>query len=307
MSTAMVFPGMAPIRFADIGKFLILNPVARDLVAEADDRLGYSLLNRMRENDSAYSEYAQVGFFVSCVALARWAERELGVEPTVATGPSFGEKPLTAYVDALPFADAVWLTAGMARCLEEYFATEHTDVVTHSFVRVPRETVAEALAGLSDWSEISCYVDHDFHMVSLRERHLEWLERTVRAAGGLPLYTMRPPMHCAAFEPLRRKAEDEVLGGLTFADPRMPVVADQDGTVVTTGAGIRAMLLDSIVEPLRWPEVVATLRRLEVERVCVSGPDSLFGRVALTRNTFEVLAVNPTTAMRPRQRAALTS
>jgi [acyl-carrier-protein] S-malonyltransferase len=306
MSTAMVFPGMAPVRFADIGKFLILDPVARELVAEADDRLGYSLLNRMREDDADYTEYAQVGFFVACVALARWAERELGVEPTVVTGPSFGEKPLAAYVGSLSFADAVSLTAGMARCLVEYFAREHRDVVTHSFVRVPRETLDDALAGLDDWSEISCYVDHDFHMVSLRETHLDWLQRTVRAAGGLSLYTMRPPMHCAAFAPLRRKAEEEVIGPLTFAAPRLPVVSDQDGSLITTGEGVRTMLLDSIVAPLRWPAVVETLRGQGVERVCVAGPDSLFGRVALTRNTFEVLAANPTLAMR-RPRVAVTS
>lgn len=305
--TALVFPGMAPLRFADVGKFLVLDPFARDLLARADARLGYPLLTRFREDDSAYSEYAQVAFFVSCVALARWAREELGVEPAMATGPSFGEKPLAAHVGALPFDDAVWLTARIARLLAEYFATEHHDVVTHSFVRVPGDRLAEALADLDDWWEISCHVDHDFHMVSLRERHLEWLERVIRANGGLSLYTMRPPMHCAAFGPLRRRAEDEVFGGLTFADPAIPVVADQDGSLVTTGEGMRTMLLDSFVEPMRWPSVVATLRRHGIGRVCVAGPDSLFGRVALTRNTFEVLAVDPALTMRPRQRAAVTS
>lgn len=304
--TAFVFPGMSPTRFADVGRFMLVNPIARRLTAQASERLGYPLADRFRDADGDYSEYAQVGFLVNCLALAYWAQEELGAEPDVCAGPSFGEKPLAAFVGALPFAEAVWLTAALARLMEDYFATEHQDVVTHSFVRTPGERLDELLAelaGRGEWHEISCHIDHDFFMVSLRERNLDWLERGIRSLGGLSLYTMRPPMHAAAFEPLRRRAEDEVLGGLTFADPVLPVVADQDGRVVRTGDGIRTMLLDAFVRPLRWPDVVATLRGLGVGKVCVCGPDSLFGRVPVTTSAFEVLAVNPRSALQPRPRA----
>jgi malonyl CoA-acyl carrier protein transacylase len=304
--TAVVFPGMGPTRFAEVGKFLLISPVARQLVA-ADARLGYSLMDRFRADEGDYSEYAQVGFFVACLALARWAEDELGVRPDVCVGPSFGEKPATVYAGSLSFADAVWLTARLARCLEEYFATERQDVVTHSFVRVPGDGLREVLAELSargEWHDISCYVDHDFHMVSLREKNLAWLEAKVRRLGGLPLYTMRPPMHSAAFDSLRRKAQEEVIGGLSFADPTLPVVADQDGTVLTSADGIRAMMLDSFTWPLRWPDVVATLRGLGVGTVCVAGPDSLFGRVGVTTGNFEVVAVDHRRALRLRRRDA---
>ncbi|WP_240506376.1 ACP S-malonyltransferase [Thermoactinospora rubra] len=302
-ATAVVFPGMGPIRFADVGRFLVVNPVARKLVAEADARLGYPLLERLRSSEGDYTEYAQVAFFVSCVALARWADEEYGEAPAYATGPSFGEKPLAAYVGALSFSDGVWMTSRLARCLEEYFASEHQDVVTHSFVRVPRERVVEMLAELP-WSEISCYIDRDFHMVTLRERHLDRLTRQIRANGGLSLYTMRPPMHASAFGALRRKAEDEVIGKLTFAEPALPVIADQDGAVLRTGEEIREMLLKSFVQPLRWPDVVGALKRLDVGAVRVCGPDSLFGRVAVTRQAFEVVAVNPRTALQPRAQRA---
>jgi len=308
--TAMVFPGMSPARFADVGKFMLVNPFARKLVAEADARLGYSLVDRFREADEDYSEYAQVGFMVNCLALAQWAEHELGVKPDVCAGPSFGEKPASVYVGSLSFSDGVWMTANLARCMDEFFATEHRDVVTHSFVRTSREKLDEILAELSDlgeWHDISCYIDHDFHMVSLREHNLDWLKRKIRGAGGMSLYTMRPPMHSNAFDALRHKAEEEVFSRLSFADPGIPVVADQDGTVVRTGAGIRKMLQESFVRPLRWPDVVASLKGLGVGTMCVSGPDSLFGRVACTTGNFEVLAVNPRLALQPRRRGAVLS
>lgn len=305
--TAVVFPGMSPVQFSDLGRFLLINPAARRLVAAADRRLGYRLTDSFRDAGGDYSEYAQVSFMVSCLALAEWAQTELGVEAEACAGPSFGEKPLAAYVGALPFEDAVWMTARLARCMEEYFATEHRDVVTHSFVRVPAERRDEILAELAErgeWFDVSCHVDREFHMVSLREGNLDWLQTRIRAVGGLPLYTMRPPLHSAAFGSLRRKAEDEVLGALEFADPRLPVVADQDGAVLTTGAEVRTMLLDSIVRPLRWPQTIAGLAGLGIGRVCVCGVDTLFGRVACTTETFEVLAADPRLALMPRRRSA---
>lgn len=305
--TAIVFPGMSPSRFSDVGKFMLINPFARKLIAEADKRLGYSLVDSFREAEGDYSEYAQVGFMVNCLALAQWAEQELGIDPDYCTGPSFGGKPTSVYAGSLPLADAVWMTANLARGMEEFFATEYQDVVTHSFIRTPEQRLAEVLAELGDlgeWHDISCYVDHDFYMVSLRERNLDWLKQKIRSIGGLSLYTMRPPMHSRAFEALRRKAEDEVIGKLTFTDPLLPVVADQDGTLLRTGDEIRTMLLDCIVKPLRWPDVVMTLEREGVGKVCVAGPDSLFGRVRCTTSRFEVVSVNPRLALQPRRRGA---
>jgi [acyl-carrier-protein] S-malonyltransferase len=307
MTTAMVFPGMGPTRFADLGKFLLVNPHARKLVAAAEDRLGYPLLDHLRDGGDDYSEYAQVAFMISCLAMADWARDELGVRPEYCTGPSFGQKSLTAFAGCLPVTDAIWMTARLARCMAEFFATEYRDVVTLSFVRTPPEALREILADLEqrgEWYEISCYIDRDFYMLSLRERNVDGLQQGIRRLGGLPLYTMRPPLHSAAFGALRRRAEEEVLGDLSFADPMLPVVADHDGALVYTGDGIRTMLLDSIVRQMRWPDVVATLKGLSVQTVCVSGPDSLFGRVACTTSNFEVIAASPRLAMQPRRRGS---
>ncbi|GGS59429.1 malonyl CoA-acyl carrier protein transacylase [Planobispora rosea] len=305
--TALVFPGMGPASFAEVGKFMVINPFARKLVAAADRRLGYSLVDRFAAAEGHYSEYAQVAFMVNCVALAQWAERALEVEPVAATGVSFGAKPAVAHVGALGLEDAVWMTAELARLQEDYFATEFRDLVTHSFVRAPAERLAEVLAELEDrgeWHEISCRVDSDFVMLTLRESNLDWLERRLRSIGALSLYTMRPPLHCTVFGALRERAEEEVIGRLRFADPAVPLLADQDGRRVTTAEGVRTLLLDGFDHAVRWPAVVSALRDMGVTRVCVAGQDTLFGRVPVTRNAFEVVPATPYTATRPRPRRA---
>lgn len=199
---ALVFPGMSPTRFQESAKFMLVNPVARRLVAEADRALGYSLVDRYRETEGDYSEYAQVAFLVNCLALATWAQDRFDPEPALCVGPSFGGKTAAAHTGVLDFADAVRLTAGWARLLESWFAENHRDVVTHSFTRVPRPELDRVLAELDElgeWYEISCHVDEDFYMVPLRATVLEWLGKRLRSVGGLPLYTMRLPMHASVF------------------------------------------------------------------------------------------------------------
>jgi [acyl-carrier-protein] S-malonyltransferase len=302
---AFVFPGMGPSRFADVAKFMVINPYARNLVAAADKRLGYSLIERFRTAEGDYSEYAQVAFLVNSVALAQWAEEALEVEPDVCVGPSFGGKAAAVHSGALDFSDAVWMTAQLARCMDEYFAVEHTDVVTHSFVRCPVEelrAIQSELDAEGEWHEVACYIDDDFYMMSLREGRLDWLQQRLRAVGGMPLYTMRPPMHSRVFEGLRRKVDDEVLSQLEFRDPELPVVADQDGALLVSAEGVRTMLLDGFTRAVRWPAVVEALKGLDVRTLYVAGQDGLFGRVRRTTANFRVVRVNAGMAMQPRRR-----
>ncbi|MET9854943.1 ACP S-malonyltransferase [Streptomyces sp. NPDC006450] len=301
---AIAFPGMGPSPFSESAKFMLINPIARKMAAAADEVLGYSLVDRYRESEGDYSEAAQVAFLVNCLALAAWAQETLGARPSVCAGASFGGKAAAVHTGSLDFADAVWMTAEMARREDEYFAREYRDAVTHSFARTPGDRLDEILAELAErgaWHEISCHIDEDFFMLSLDGAEVEGLDARLRAVGGLPLYSMKPPMHCAAFGELRERIEREVVAELTFRTPEMPLIADQDGRVVDSGEGVRRMILDGYTLPVRWPEVVSGLRGQGVSRLFMCGPDRLFGRVAVTTRNFEVVQVDPRTAMAPRR------
>ncbi|MER6597077.1 ACP S-malonyltransferase [Streptomyces parvus] len=301
--TAIVFPGMGPQDFAVSGKFLLIDPVASRLLAEASDTVGYDVFARYRDSASDYSEEAQIAFLVVCLALARRAETTQGLSPRLCAGPSFGGKGAAVYSGALSFTDAVRLTSQLARYEAAFFAEECPGIVTHSFARTPRavlDAIGAELTAAGEWHEISCHIDDDFFMLSLREERLEWLQKMLRAEGGMPLYTMNPPMHASLFAPLRDRVEAELFADLSFADPRIPVVADQDGSVVTTADGVRTMLLDGFVRPVSWPAVVDTLLRSGVRDLCVAGPDSLFSRVPRTTRNFTVDQIGPQSVLRPR-------
>jgi [acyl-carrier-protein] S-malonyltransferase len=296
MSTGIIFPGMGPWGYGDLGKFMAANPHARRLRRTADAVLGYPLMDAYRTAKSDYSECSQIAFLISCLALIEQARDTLDSQPVACTGPSFGSKVAIAYSGVLPIEDAILLALRLARCEEEYFAVEHEDVVTQSIARTPGpmlEQILDSMAQRDEWYDISCRIDDDFYMVSMRQPSLELFLKEVRAAGGLPLYAMRPPMHSSVFGPLRRKAEDEVIGDFPFSDPCLPIISDQDGAAVTTADGVREMLLDSFVRPVHWPRVVNSMRELDITKVYVAGPDGLFGRVRCTTRHFAVVPIKP--------------
>ncbi|RLV10401.1 ACP S-malonyltransferase [Streptomyces griseocarneus] len=303
-TTALVFPGMGPSSFSEVGKFLVLDPYARKRLAEADEALGYSVFDRLRDSEDDYSEATQIAFLVNSMASADRAVEELGIDPDIVVGPSFGQKAATAFVGSLPFPELVRLTAEMARHEIAYFTEEYQDAVTHTFFRTPQDKLDELLAEFDErgeWYDYSGYLDEGFCMLSLREKELEGLKQRVSGIGGYSMYTMVPAVHAPAFKELRRRVEEDVLPKYELADPRLPVVTDQDGTVIRTADELRTMLLDTFDRPIHWPKVVATLKEAGVAKVCISGPDNLFHRLECTKSSFEVVTVGP--GKRTRDRA----
>jgi [acyl-carrier-protein] S-malonyltransferase len=301
---ALVFPGMTPSGYGDLAKFMMVSPRARRLREIADGVLDYPLMDEYRKAGEGYSEFSQVAFLISCFALAEWAQEELGIEPDLCAGASFGEKVAMAFAGSLTFSDTVRLTVQLARCEEEYFRLEYQDVVTQSVGRIAAPSLREILADLAardEWCDISCFIDDDFFMVSMREQSLKFFNGAVRAAGGIPLRVMRPPMHSAAFGALRQRVADKVLPDFRFADPRLPIVSDQDGSVVDTADGVRSLLLNSIVRPVNWPDTLRSMRERGIAKIYIAGPDALFGRVRCATGNFDVVTVNQRMALRPKR------
>jgi [acyl-carrier-protein] S-malonyltransferase len=300
---AVVFPGMAETTFGRLGRFMVLDPFVRAMVAEADEALGWSVLGEFRRERPGHGVAAQLAFMIHSLALVRRAERELGLYPDLCAGPSFGHRALLPFTGALDFPDSVRLAADLAHCERDYFAEQPETLVTHCFVRVPDAALHRLVADRSErgeWMEISARLDPGCYLVSMREAVLDETIAAIRGLGGYSLRTMRPAVHARRFGPLRERAA-AILDRYHLADPMIPVIADHDGRLVTAAADLRAMLLDGFDRPLDWPATVRGLRARGVGKVWVTGADELFHRLRCTRQTFDVTAVSPDTvsSLRP--------
>jgi [acyl-carrier-protein] S-malonyltransferase len=301
----MVFPALGPVRRNELGKFLMISPFAHERMAVAQEVLGYHLADALLEGDDDYSEAVQLAFFVACLSLADLAEQRHGVAPEYCAGPSFGERTALVYTGALTYPEGLRLVELIARIEHEYFAVEHTGIVTHSFVRVSPEQLKGLLSGLEaqgEWYDVSGYLDQDFSMVSLHERALPAFKAAISACGGYSMSTMRPPAHAGVFGELRERIAREIDARFVLRPPRIPVVSYQDGVLLDDPAALRSALLDGFVKPIRWLDTVRSLQGLGVEELCFAGPDSMFHRLRSTVDSFEVDLVDVRRVLRPPRR-----
>jgi [acyl-carrier-protein] S-malonyltransferase len=293
----VVFPGLAPSNFTSVGHYMTRDPSAMRWLARAADILGFSLVARLRTGGPESAVHEQLAFLVNCLALADWAVRELGMRADVCVPGSFGQLAAACFVGSLSYEQTLDLTLRSAKAEQEYFFT-HPGLATQFFCSVTTPNLERLLEDHREGGgrhEESCDLGRGFYGITVAEPDLVAFARRIRAVGGVPLHVMRPPMHCRSLGPLRRHLEQSVYPGMDFADPVMPVVRDRDGAVVTSGEGVRDLLLGSVDGPVRWPSVLDTMTRMGVRRVFVPGPGNVFDR--LMPADMEVTVVNPERAL----------
>jgi [acyl-carrier-protein] S-malonyltransferase len=91
----------------------------------------------------------------------------------------------------------------------------------------------------------------------------------------------------------------QAMEGLSFADPRVPMVSNASGGVVLTGEEVRRALVDQIASAVRWVDCVETLRAGGVERFVELGPGRvLSGLVRRIDREAETVAVDSEAKLR---------
>jgi [acyl-carrier-protein] S-malonyltransferase len=68
------------------------------------------------------------------------------------------------------------------------------------------------------------------------------------------------------------KRLEEVLAGVTFSPPRVPVIANVDASRVTEAAAARTALVRQVVAPVRWMDTVRALGASGVRTFVEVGP-----------------------------------
>lgn len=307
-AVAVVFPGMGPVERGEYLRFLLLTPAGREVLAEAEDALGYRLDENWLADEQAYSPAAQLGFLAATLALADLIEAELTEPPVAMAGPSFGCRAVAIRSGSVGVGPGFLMAARMAEVMDDYFSTRHPSLVTQSFGRLAPDAAAEIIADLESRerpADLSCRVDEDFVMITLDEADLDGVVAAARGRGAMPLFTMKPPMHARYFAELRQRLDAEVFAQIDFRDPGVPVVADQDGELLTSGSGIRELLLRGCDEMVDWPRALDGLAERGVTHLLVAGEDGLFTRVPGTTKRFRVRQWGVRAQLRPRRRLPL--
>ena len=72
---------------------------------------------------------------------------------------------------------------------------------------------------------------------------------------------------------------DALLGEAEFREPRIPMVAATDGSVLATAGDVRLALRNQMLSPVRWVAVVERFLDLGVEEILEAGEDGTLTRM----------------------------
>jgi [acyl-carrier-protein] S-malonyltransferase len=231
-----------------------------DLLELAQSAVSDDLFERAEDG----TRWAQPAIF--CAALAGYELLKDRHEPDLMAGHSLGEITALVAAGAIDADDGLRLVAARGRLMQE--AAEETGdggmLAVRARDRAPVEEVA-AQAGVSianDNAPDQLVLSGATTALDEAERLLR--ERKVRAKRLPVAGAFHSPLMQPAVEPFRELAE-----GVEVRAPRVPVLS-----CVTAAPfqDVREQLVQAIVSPVRWTDVMSALHELGATRYVETGP-----------------------------------
>jgi [acyl-carrier-protein] S-malonyltransferase len=281
-SIAFVFPGQGSQSVGMARALADASPVAAAVFAAADSALGEPI-SRLAwegpEEDLNRTENSQPALLTASVAYLeavkeRWYRLGVDVpEPAFAAGHSMGQYTALVAARALDLADAVRLV----RIRGQRMQGSGTG----------REGRMAAVIGLDDAALpelVERAAAHGVFGIANRNSPGQVVVSGERPAveAGLAIAkelgakrAIELPVSVAAHSPLMAEAADgmrEVLAGITFRDPTIPLLANADARPITTADGCRAELVDHLTTGVDWVGAVTAMTDRGVTTFIEVGP-----------------------------------
>ena len=287
MAVAFVFPGQGS-QSVGMGQSLARAfPVAKAALDEADAALGgglWRLLSEGPEDDLKLTSNTQPAILAVSVAAHRALCEALGPRareagfPAAYAGHTLGEWSALVAAGSLPLGDAVRAVRARGTFMQEAVPAG-TGAMAAILGLAPSE-VAAACAEAAQ-GEVVSPANYNSPEQTVIAGSVAAVERAIAACKArgakraMPL-PVSAPFHCALMAPVQPRLAS-VLAGVTVSAPRGPIFANVTAAPNADAARIVPLLLEQVVAPVRWVEIVEALARAGVDTLIELGPGKVLG------------------------------
>ncbi len=285
MARAFLFPGQGS-QHVGMGADLVREfPEARRTMEESDDALGYALSRLCAdgpESTLALTEHAQPAILAVSVAVLRVLEERAGERPEIAAGHSLGEYTALVAAGALEFGVALRVVQARGRLMQE--AVSPGVGAMTAIVGVDASMIEEWCATVRRDGEVVGPANYNGAGQIVIAGHAAAVDRVAALAKdhGARLVRRLPvsaPFHCALMSPAA-EALAGVLRGVPFRAPRVLLVSNLDGCLVSDPAELAQRLARQVEQPVRWDRCMATVVARGCTQALELGPGNTLSALA---------------------------
>lgn len=273
---AFVFPGQGSQSVGMCADAYAQYPVVQATFQQASDVLGYDMWQLISEGPADklnQTEFTQPALLAADIALWRaWCEKNAS-RPAVMAGHSLGEFAALVAAESLFFEDAIKLVQARGHFMQA--AVPAGVGAMAAIIGLDNDTVAE-VCDLAAGGQVLSPANYNSVGQVVIAGQLEAVERALPIAKekGAKIAKKIPvsvPSHCALMQP----AADELakaLGLVTINEPKIPVIHNADVRVTSDPTAIFKMLIDQLVQPVRWVEIIHTIEAQQITTIIECGP-----------------------------------
>jgi [acyl-carrier-protein] S-malonyltransferase len=267
--------------------------VAREVFAEADDALGFSLSQLCfagPEEDLKLTENTQPAILTASIAALRVLESETPLRADFAAGHSLGEYSALICAGAFSFRDAIRVVRRRGRFMQEAVPEGEGSmaVILGLEMEQVRALCADASAGEvvapANYNGGGQIVIAGTKRAVARAAALA-KERGAKRVLDLPVSA---PFHCELMSPAAERLS-HVLASVELRALSIGVITNVEAEVNRDPARVKSLLVEQAVRPVRWEETVRKLEALGCRRVLEVGPGKVLkGLIKRISSSLEV-------------------
>ncbi len=273
---SFLFPGQGAQQVGMGKDFYKKYDVAKRLFREADEALGYSIMDMCfngPEQDLRLTANTQPAILTVSV-IAGEILREHEITPAITAGHSLGEYSALVLADVLNFADAVLLVHKRGAFMQE--AVPVGEGAMAAIMGLKRGQITEICEKVSADTGTVQAVNFNCPgqiVIAGTTAGVEKAVELMRIVGAKKsvILPVSAPFHSTLMEPAAKKLAIE-LAKVEIRDAKIPVVANVSAEIVTQAADIKESLVKQAANPVKWEDCIEKMKDFGADTFVEAGP-----------------------------------
>ena len=277
MSLALLFPGQGSQHVGMAQELAGAHPAAAEVLAEADDALGFALSRLMAEgpeDELTATENAQPAILAHSIAALRVVGEALG-PAAFAAGHSLGEFSAHVAAGTLSFGDAIRLVRARGELM--HAAGLERPGTMAAFLGLDDAAVEEVCGRVEEGTCVPANFNSEGQVVVSGDvAGVQRAMELAREAGAKRVVELNVSgaFHSPLMAPAARGLEER-LDAVELRDPAHPVISNVTAEPVTDAATARALLIRQLTSPVRWSASVRAMLEGGATRFVELGPGTV--------------------------------